>query len=89
MIGVVKAFDRTPLAELPGDDAAALETMLATAARLFADRGARLNPFQRIEILRKLAVFMEGKRVHLGRQIAAKGGKPVADALVETDRAIN
>ena len=46
MIGVVKAFDRTPLMELPGDDAAALETKLATAARLFADRGARLNLFQ-------------------------------------------
>jgi acyl-CoA reductase-like NAD-dependent aldehyde dehydrogenase len=89
MIGVVKAFDRTPLMELPGDDAAALETKLATAARLFADRGARLNLFQRIEILRKLAVLMEGKRLHLGRQIAAEGGKPVADALVETDRAID
>src|ERR1700735_5386340 len=56
MISVVKAFDRTPLAELPGDDAAALEAKFATAARLFADRAAWLKPFWRIEILRKLAV---------------------------------
>ena len=32
---------------------------------------------------------MEGKREHLGRQIAREGGKPLSDALVETDRAID
>ena len=32
---------------------------------------------------------MESKREHLGRQIAREGGKPLADALVETDRAID
>jgi hypothetical protein len=50
MIQVVTAFDRAPLAELEGHDAASLETKLATAARLFADRGSWLKPFQRIEI---------------------------------------
>ncbi len=89
MIQVVKAFDRNPLAELASDDAAALESKLATAARLFADRSSWLKPYRRIEILRKLAVLMEGKRDHLGSQIAAEGGKPLADALVETDRAID
>ena len=32
---------------------------------------------------------MEGKREHLGRQIAREGGKPLTDALIETDRAID
>jgi acyl-CoA reductase-like NAD-dependent aldehyde dehydrogenase len=32
---------------------------------------------------------MESKREHLGRQIAREGGKPLSDALVETDRAID
>jgi len=59
MIKIVTAFDRAPLAELERDDAASLETKLATATRLFADRDSWLKPFQRIEILRKLAVLME------------------------------
>jgi hypothetical protein len=42
-----------------------------------------------VEILRKLAELMEGKREHLGRQIAREGGKPLTDALIETDRAID
>jgi acyl-CoA reductase-like NAD-dependent aldehyde dehydrogenase len=32
---------------------------------------------------------MEGMRDHLGRQIAREGGKPLTDALIETDRAID
>jgi acyl-CoA reductase-like NAD-dependent aldehyde dehydrogenase len=89
MIEVVQAFDRTPIAMLYSDDAAALEHKIETARRLFADRHAWLKPHQRIEILRKLAVLMEGKREHLGRQIAREGGKPLSDALVEADRAID
>jgi acyl-CoA reductase-like NAD-dependent aldehyde dehydrogenase len=89
MIQVVTAFDRAPLAELEGHDAASLETKLATAARLFADRGSWLKPFQRIDILHRLAGLVEGRREHLGRQIAAEGGKPLTDALVEVDRAID
>jgi acyl-CoA reductase-like NAD-dependent aldehyde dehydrogenase len=89
MIDVVQAFDRTPIAMLYSDDAAALEQKIETARRLFADRHAWLKPHQRIDILRKLAVLMEGKREHLGRQIAREGGKPLSDALVETDRAID
>jgi acyl-CoA reductase-like NAD-dependent aldehyde dehydrogenase len=55
----------------------------------FADHGAWLKPHQRIDILRKLAGLMEGRREHLGRQIAREGGKPLTDALVEVDRAID
>ena len=32
---------------------------------------------------------MQGKREHLGRQIAREGGKPLTDALIEVDRAID
>jgi acyl-CoA reductase-like NAD-dependent aldehyde dehydrogenase len=56
---------------------------------LFADRSGWLKTYQRIEILRKLAGLMEGKREHLGLQIAREGGKPLTDALIETDRAID
>ena len=89
MIEVVQAFDRTPIARLESDDRAALDRKIEAARRLFADRGAWLKTHQRMEILRKLAELMEGKREHLGRQIAREGGKPLTDALIETDRAID
>ena len=89
MINVVQAFDRAPITELASDDAVALERKIAAAARLSADRGAWLKTHERIAILRKLANLMEAKREHLGGQIAREGGKPLTDALIETDRAID
>jgi len=89
MIDVVQAFDRAPIAQLDSDDAAALERKIGIAARLFSDRDARLKPHQKMDILRRLGVLMEGRREHLGRQIAREGGKPLTDAMVEVDRAVD
>ena len=89
MIEVVQAFDRAPIARLDSDDGSALERKIETARRLHADRSARLATHQRIAILRRLAGLMEDRREHLGRQIAREGGKPLTDALIETDRAID
>ena len=89
MIEVVQAFDRAPITKFDSDDAAALEQKIATARRCFIDRGAWLKPHQRIEVLRRLAVLMEGRREHFGLQIAREGGKPLTDALIEVDRAID
>ena len=89
MIEVVQAFDRAPITQLGSDDDAALERKLAAAMKLFADRDSWLKPHQRIDILRRLAMLMEGKREHFGHQIAREGGKPLTDALAETDRAID
>lgn len=89
MLTVVQAFDRTPIAEIETDDAAALERKLQAAGRIFRDREGWLKPHRRIAILRKLAALMEGKRDHLAMQIAREGGKPLPDAIVETSRAID
>jgi acyl-CoA reductase-like NAD-dependent aldehyde dehydrogenase len=89
MIKVVQAFNRQLISELPSDDAQGLERKLSTAYRLFKDRHAWLKPYERIDILRKLATLVEGRREHFGEQIAREGGKPYTDALVETDRAID
>ena len=70
MIEVVQAFDRTPIAQLQSDGAAALEAKLEAAARLFADRDSWLKPHQKLDILRKLAALLAGKREHFGRLIA-------------------
>jgi acyl-CoA reductase-like NAD-dependent aldehyde dehydrogenase len=89
MIEVVQAFDRAPIAQLESDGPAELEAKLATAARVFADRDSWLNSHQKLDVLRKLAALMAGKREHFGRLIAREGGKPLADALIEADRAID
>lgn len=89
MMEIVQAYDRAPITTLATDDAAALESKLSAAHRLFANRTSWLKPFERSAILRKLAVLVEGKREHLGLQIAREGGKPLTDALVEVDRAID
>jgi acyl-CoA reductase-like NAD-dependent aldehyde dehydrogenase len=89
MIEVVQAFDRAPIAELPTDDAAALERKLEAARKVFADRGGWLKTHQRIDILRKLAGLMEARLDHLALQIAREGGKPLTDARVEAVRAID
>lgn len=89
MLTVVQAFDRAPIAELPFDDAAALERKLNAAEKAFKNRDGWLPPHQRMAILRRLAALMEAKRDHLAMQIAREGGKPLPDAIVETNRAID
>jgi acyl-CoA reductase-like NAD-dependent aldehyde dehydrogenase len=89
MITVVQAFDRKPIKELNGDDRRSLEAKFALAYRLFKDRSSWVKPHQRIAILQKLAILMEGRREHLAMQISCEGGKPYADAFVETSRAID
>jgi acyl-CoA reductase-like NAD-dependent aldehyde dehydrogenase len=89
MIEVVQAFDRAPIAELPADDAAALERKLAAARKVFVDRSQWLKTHERTAILRKLAGLMEARLDHLALQIALEGGKPLADARVEAIRAVD
>ncbi|RJL18847.1 aldehyde dehydrogenase family protein [Paracoccus siganidrum] len=89
MLKVVQAFDRQPMAEIETDDAAALERKLQAAERVFRDRDGWLPPHQRIAVLRRLAALMEGRRDHLAMQIAREGGKPLPDAIIETNRAID
>ncbi|WP_353183078.1 aldehyde dehydrogenase family protein [Bosea sp. (in: a-proteobacteria)] len=89
MLQVVQAYDRAPIAEIETDDEAALERKLQAAQDAFKNRDAWLKPHQRIAILRKLAGLMEARRDHFAMQIAREGGKPLPDAIVETNRAID
>jgi hypothetical protein len=42
-----------------------------------------VEAYLRIEILRKMTGLMEGKREHLGLQIACESGKPLTDGQRE------
>jgi acyl-CoA reductase-like NAD-dependent aldehyde dehydrogenase len=86
---VVQAYDRAQISEIETDDAGALEAKLAAATRAFRDRSGWLKTHQRIDVLRRLAALMQARRDHFSRLIAREGGKPLADAIVETTRAID
>lgn len=89
MIDVVQAFDRALITQIENDGAEALEAKLSLARRLFTDRKSWLKTHERMEVLRKLAALMTAKREFFGLLIAREGGKPLTDALIETDRAID
>lgn len=89
MLQVVQAFDRVPIAEIPTDDADALEAKLEAATRAFRDRHSGPKLHERIAMLRRLATLVEHRRDHLAQQVAREGGKPLADAFVEVSRAID
>ena len=72
------------LADLTG-----LEQAVACQADLFTRHEAALPVHRRIEILRRVADMLRAQREELARQIALEGGKPLTDARVEVDRAIN
>jgi acyl-CoA reductase-like NAD-dependent aldehyde dehydrogenase len=89
MLQVVHAFDRTPIAEVPMDDANALEAKLASAAAMLKNRDGWLKPHQRISILQRTASLLEARQGDFTKLIAQEGGKPWKDAAVEVIRAID
>lgn len=86
---VYQAFDRAIIAELPADDAVALDRKLDIAAKAFADRDGWLPAYQRMAILRKASELLHENRDRFAMMIAREGGKPLADAIVEVTRAID
>ncbi|MGF1448436.1 MAG: aldehyde dehydrogenase family protein [Opitutales bacterium] len=85
MLVVHSAYDQSELARYPYDDAAAVDAMLATAAKLAAKP---LPAAERIAILEK-AIELGRPRVDaLALDIAREGGKPLVDARVEIERGL-
>lgn len=82
-------YDGGVLGSVPIADANAVEQALATAAALHADKSAWLPLHQRVAILERLALLMRERKAELALQAAREGGKPLADSLVETERAID
>lgn len=85
---IVSAYDRAPLDELPLCDWAAIDSALADAVQLFADRAQWLPVWRRAEILTQLSRLVETDAEHFAELIAREGGKPITDARVEVSRAI-
>ena len=62
---------------------------LGVAHNLFRNRAEWLPAEKRIEILKKTSILVRERREQLALQAAEEGGKPLADSLVEIDRAAN
>ncbi len=82
-------FDGSLIAEIETGGEEAAERALATAHRLYRDRDAWIPTPTRIEILVRAAELMEARREELALEAAREGGKPLADSLVEVDRAVD
>jgi acyl-CoA reductase-like NAD-dependent aldehyde dehydrogenase len=89
LLQIVQAYDRRPIAEVETEGADALEAKLELAARSFRDRDQWLKPHERIELLYRLSSLMEPLCEKFSRLIAQEGGKPLVDARVEVNRAID
>lgn len=88
-LDVYTAYGQKHLATLDVQTADDAEQILATAVSLFKNRDAWLPKHQRIAVLKKLAELMEGQRDELAMTIAKEGGKPLQDAKVESERAVD
>lgn len=82
-------FDRAVIERVERGGSTVVERALDTAHALFRDRDAWLPAGRRVEILRRAAALMEERREELALEAAREGGKPLADSLVEADRAID
>ena len=87
LLEVRDKFDGATLASLPLATAEEARAAMAAARALFRDRSAWLPKAERIGILRRAAALIHARREELALQAAAEGGKPLADSLVEIDRA--
>ncbi|MCH7856823.1 MAG: aldehyde dehydrogenase family protein [Gemmatimonadetes bacterium] len=82
-------WDRSLIATVERGGPEVAEKALDTAYRLFRDRDAWLSAARRVDILRRAAALMQGRREELAMEAAREGGKPLVDSLVEVDRAID
>lgn len=88
ILKVLSPFDGALVGEVTLSESLDVEGALETAYRRFLDQDSWLKPVQRIEVLKKAAHIMSTERETLALRIAKEGGKPLIDARVEVDRAI-
>lgn len=88
-ISVVQAYDRKLIEEVATHNAKDLEAKLRLADKTFHDRAHWMEPYQRIEILKKTANLVRQDLELFTRLIAREGGKPYTDAKIEVTRAID
>ncbi len=88
MLKINSPFDGQQVGEVSFMEEDEIEGALELAYRTFSDREKWLPPYQRIEILERLATLLDRDKDQLITTAASEGGKPYADSKVEVERAI-
>lgn len=89
VLHVEQAYDGEVIGEIalsPWED---VDGMLTRAVSVFANKSNRKPAYERIAILKRLAVLLGERVEEFAMLIAREGGKPLADARVEVSRAVN
>ena len=88
-VTVVNPYDLNEIGSVALDSWDVVDGYLETAKALHEDKTALLPAYQRMDVLTKAAAIMRERFDDLAFQIADEGGKPLVDARIETDRAID
>jgi len=86
---IVRPYDQSLICEIPIDSAESVIHALDNAHKLFQDRSRWLEPWQRIEILERVAGLMQEQVESLTQTALNEGGKPYTDSRIEVLRAID
>ncbi|MCK0069044.1 aldehyde dehydrogenase family protein [Kordiimonas laminariae] len=86
---VVNPYSLEVIGSVPMSGWDEVNGMLDACHGLATDRSRWLPAYKRIEVLKKLAELMRARFDELAYLIANEGGKPLVDARVEVDRAID
>ena len=86
---VEQPYDGAVIDELSYSPWPDVDAMLARATAAFADRDGWLPAYKRIDVLRRLAALMRDRTEEFALLIAREGGKPLTDARIEAERAVN
>lgn len=86
---VTNPFDDSPVGEVKLSSESEVDAALAIADKTYKTNRKGLPRYERIAILKKAAEIIKGRTSELAMLIASEGGKPLTDAKVEVDRAID
>jgi acyl-CoA reductase-like NAD-dependent aldehyde dehydrogenase len=89
MLKVTNPYSLEPVGEVPLRDWRFADKWLDRAVALHRDRESRPPAYQRIAVLEKAAILMGERFDALAYLIADEGGKPIVDARIEVERAID
>ena len=89
MLTVCNPFSLEIIGEVPLGTWEEADRWLTAADKLHRDRNSWLPAYQRISVLHKASAIMRERFEGLAFQIANEGGKPLIDARIEVDRAID
>lgn len=88
-LDVVSPFDGTLIDTVSMHGATDAEEMIDRSVAFFKNRDGWLEHYERIAILEELSELVRSESSDFTRLIASEGGKPLMDAKVEVDRAID